>query len=84
MQGAPGAVYGISESGWMDSDNFLSWFKKLFLPAVSNLTKEAPALLFLDGHYSHISIKSIKLAQSNNTGILCLCTTKHQSPPAVT
>ena len=43
MQGGPAAaVYGVSESGWMDSDNFLLWFKKLFLPAVSHLSKEAP------------------------------------------
>ena len=48
VQGGPAAaaaVYGVSASvwmdqdGWMDSDNFLSWFKKLFLPAVSHLTK---------------------------------------------
>ena len=73
MQGGPAAVvYGISESGWMDSDNFLSWFKKMFLPAVSHLTKEAPVLLFFDGHYSHISMELIKLARSNNIEILCL------------
>ena len=70
--GLAAAVYGVSESGWMDSDNFLSWFKKLFLPAVSHLTKEALVLLFLDGHYSHISIELIKLARSNNVEILCL------------
>ena len=73
MQGGPAAaVYGVSESGWMDSDNFLSWFKKLFLPTISHLTKEAPVLLFLDGHYSHISLELIKQAQSNNVILLCL------------
>ena len=61
MQGGPAAaVYGVSESGWMDSDNFLFWFKKLFLPAVSHLSKEAPIHTL------------IKLAQSNNIKIQCL------------
>ena len=73
MQGGPAAaVYGVSESGWMDSDNFLAWFKKLFLPSVSHLTKEAPVLLFFNGHYSHISMELIKEAQSNNVILLCL------------
>ena len=73
MQGGPAAaVYVVNESGWMDSDSFLSWFKKLFLPAVSHLTKEAAVLLFLDGHHSHISVELIKLAQSSNIEILCL------------
>ena len=38
MKGGPaGTVYGISDSGWMDGANFLSWFSKLFIPAVSHL-----------------------------------------------
>ena len=81
--GPAAAVYGISESGWMDSDNFLAWFKKLFLSSVSHLTKEAPVFLFLDGHYSHISIELIKEAQSNNVILLCL-PPKHYSPSAAT
>ena len=73
MQGGPAtAVYGVSELEWMDSDNFLSQFKKLYLPALSHLLKEASVLLFLDGHCSHISIELVKLARSNNIEILCL------------
>ena len=73
MEGGPAAaVYGISDSGWMDGANFLSWFTKLFLPAVSYLTKTAPVLLFLDGHHSHISLQLIKSARSNNVLLLCL------------
>ena len=35
MGGGPtGTLFGISESGWMDAENFISWFKKLFVPAV--------------------------------------------------
>ena len=67
MEGGPaGAVYGISDSGWMDSANFLSWFKKLILPAVSHLTASGPVYLFFDGHHSHISLQLIKEARENN------------------
>ena len=73
MKGGPAAaIYGISESGWMDASNFLSWFEKLFLPSVSHLTESAPVLLFLDGHHSHISVELIKKARDSNILILCL------------
>ena len=73
MEGGPAAaVYGISESGWMDGANFLSWFTKLFLPAVPYLTETAPVLLFLDGHHSHISLELIRRARGNNILLLCL------------
>lgn len=57
--GSAGALYGITDSGWMDSASFLSWFVKLFLPAVLPMTGTAPVLLFLDGHHSHISLELV-------------------------
>lgn len=27
--GPAGTLYGVSKSGWMESDNFLEWFKKV-------------------------------------------------------
>ena len=36
--GPAAAVYGVTDYGWMDAANFLSWFLKLFVPAVSHLT----------------------------------------------
>ena len=73
MEGGPaGAVYGISDSGWMDSANFLSWFKKLILPAVSHLTASGPVYLFFDGHHSCISLQLIKEARENNVKLFCL------------
>ena len=56
------AFYGITESGWMDSSMFLSWFMKLFCPAVAHLTSSGPVFLFFDGHYSHISLELIRKA----------------------
>ena len=56
----------------MDAANYLSWFTKLFLPAVSHLTKTAPVILLQDGHHSHISLELIKQARANNVVLLCL------------
>ena len=51
--GPAGALYGVSESGWMDASVFLSWFQNLFLRAVGHLIKTTPVLIFLGGHNSH-------------------------------
>ena len=60
-EGGPAATaHVISDSGWIDGVNFLSWFTKLFLPAVAYLTKTAPVLMILDGHHSHISLELIR------------------------
>ena len=73
MEGGPaGAVYGVSESGWMEANNFLSWFQKLFLPAVTHLTKSSSVHLLFDGHHSHISLELIRVARENNVKLFCL------------
>jgi len=56
----------------MDPTDFLSWFLKLFSPAVSHLTITGPVLLFFDGHYSHVSLELIRAAWQNNVYLLCL------------
>ena len=70
--GLAGARYGVTESGWMDKSNFLSWFRKLLLRAVAHLTETGPVLLFQDGHHSHINLELIKVARDNNVLLLCL------------
>jgi hypothetical protein len=70
--GPAGAVYGMSNSGWMEQDNFLEWFKKLFVPAVTLLTKSGPVVLFVDGHYSHLTLELIQHAKSHGVHIFCL------------
>ena len=62
-QGLAGALYGVSDSGWMEVSNFLSWFNKLFIPAVSHLLETGPVVLFIDGHHSHITLELIQSAQ---------------------
>ena len=70
--GLAGARYGISESGWMDTINFLSWFTRHFIPAVKHLTETGPVLLLFDGHYSHISLELIRQARQHNIHLTCL------------
>ena len=72
MGGPVGTFYGVSESGCMDSINFLSWFHNQFMSAVRPLTESRPVVLKFDGHYSHVSLELIKLARDNNIHLLCL------------
>ena len=67
MRGGPaGAVYGMSNSGWMEWSNFLEWFKKLYMPAVAPLVKTGPVVLFVDGH-----MDLIQYARSQGVHLFC-------------
>lgn len=61
-----GVLYSVSESGWMEGTNFLCWFKKGFLPAVHELLKTGPMILFSDSHHSHLNLEFIELARKSN------------------
>lgn len=54
------ALYARSESGYMDGELYLEWFKKIFLKECSS---ERPVLLLQDGHKSHITTALIDLAR---------------------
>ena len=68
------------ESGWMQKDIFIFWFKK-FVEFV-NPSPEKPVLLLLDGHATHTkSLELILLARSHNVVIICFpphCTHRMQ------
>ena len=70
--GPAGALYGMSDSGWMESSNFLSWFEKLLVPAVDSLLSEGPVVLFVDGHHSHLSLPLVRTAREKGVHIFCL------------
>ena len=70
--GPAGAVYGVSDSGWMEAGNFLSWFEKMFTPAVKPLLDSGPVILFVDGHHSHMGVDLIMKAREAGIHILCL------------
>ena len=69
MQGGPaGAMYSVSGSGWMEGANFLQWFTKMFIPAVSHCS---PVFLFFDGHHSHLTLDLLQLAHTNGIHLVC-------------
>ena len=70
--GPAGTLYTVSDSGWMERPNFLEWFKKQFIVAVSHLLETGPVILFMDGHASHINLTLIRLAREQGVVLLCL------------
>lgn len=64
----PGTLFTNSESGWINADLCLEWFK-FFL---EQIPFARPILLILDGHTSHTSIELIDLARENKIHLLCL------------
>ena len=67
--GPDDTVYARSESGWVDSDLFLQWFKKVFLKYTVH---DQPLLLLVDGHKSHMTLELVDLARENNVILFCL------------
>ena len=67
--GPDDCLYAKSESGYMDGELFLAWFKNIFLPKTAHLR---PAMLIMDGHTSHLTIELIDLACKNNVILYCL------------
>lgn len=55
-------------SGWMTTENFLSFLKHFIQHA--RPSSETPILLLLDNHQSHISIDAIHLCKENNITLL--------------
>ena len=67
--GYPGSMYRTSGNGWMDTNVYRDWFKRMFIPCIG---RERPVLLIFDGHASHVGIQVIKLAIENYIHLLRL------------
>ena len=70
--GAAGAMYSVSESGWMEKENYESWFTKMFMPAVKHMITSGPVVLLFDGHFSHISLKLVTISRENRVHLMLL------------
>ena len=57
-----------SDSGWINADLFVEWFKFF----TDNIPSTRPVVLIQDSHSSHVSIKLVELARENNINQLCL------------
>lgn len=67
----PETMYAATKNGWMEEPTFFMWFSKMFIPHVEKTRTELGmeekfAILFFDGHSSHISLRIVKLAIDNN------------------
>ena len=75
----PGTSYALSDKSWINSEVFQHWFEEHFL---KYLPKARPVLLLLDGHSSHYSPVTIKIAAENQVILFALPPhTTHVSQP---
>ena len=75
----PGTIYGLTSNGWMDMELFHMWFKRHFLRYCPSAR---PVLLLMDGHSSHYSIDTIKLAAEDDVIVFVLPpNTTHMTQP---
>ena len=65
----PGSIYGLSSSGWVDTELFKSWLKDHLLKYAVGIR---PLLLVLDEHSIHHQPELIKYAKSNDVILMCL------------
>ena len=76
----PGCTYSCHESGWIQTESFTEWFMEFIKWACP--TEENPAILVLDGHYSHTrNLEVILEARKSFVSIVCLpphCTHRMQ------
>ncbi|KAG8236980.1 hypothetical protein J437_LFUL016891 [Ladona fulva] len=63
----PGSFAYYDESGWIDKESFVVWFKKFI--EFSNPSANKPVLLILDGHESHT--KSTHRLQPLDASFMC-------------
>lgn len=67
----PGSIHACHISGWIQADIFTQWFRHFL--GVVKATKSDPAILILDGHYSHTrNMEVIELGRENGVSIVCL------------
>ena len=65
----PGTFYGLSDTGWMDSELFHKWFVHHFLV---HAPPKRPLLLLMDGHTSHYDVHTLDIAAKEGIVIYCL------------
>ena len=72
-------MYGLSSSGWIDSEIFDAWFHNHFL---TYTPASRPLLLLLDGPSSHYNPATIRRAAEEKVILFCLSpNTTHKTQP---
>ena len=81
MKGTPpNSVGAVSDSGWTDSEIFITWLKHFH--EWTHSSKANPQLLVLDGHHSHKTLEAILFAREHGIHLLTLQPhTSHKMQP---
>lgn len=68
----PGIMYSANDNGWMTESTFFMWFRDLFIPHVNTNRSDhsETAVLLMDGHSSHISLRIIEKANEENIKLI--------------
>ena len=67
----PGAIYGHSDKGWMDSELFVQFLHE-FVAFVKSKSITFPVTLFVDGHSTHLSLEAAQFCQDSGVILYCL------------
>ncbi|XP_033753176.1 uncharacterized protein LOC117336676 [Pecten maximus] len=67
----PDAIFGQTDSGWMDSDLFVA-FLEHFVKFVKEKGIEFPVILFVDGHSTHMTLTASEFCAANDVILYCL------------
>ena len=56
---------GNTESDWMTSESFNYYISNVFFKWLTDNKIERPAVLYVDGHFSHITLPLVQFCQAN-------------------
>ena len=70
--GPKDAVYGTTESGWMEDKTFEAWFRDSFLPIIRQKHNGEKVIVTFDGHGSHLTFTTAQMAKDENITLICL------------
>ena len=62
----------VTELGWITADAFLMRFNELFVPSLPRESQATPALLILDGHATHRTLRLVNAAMAVNVHLFLL------------
>lgn len=72
LEGFPDSVFGRAETGWMDSELFVTWLAEVFEPALSDREIKRSVVLFVDGHSTHCTLEASKFCRDHDIILYCL------------
>ena len=71
QRGPPGALYGVSDSGWVDSGHFFEWFQD-FVDVLYHRNVSRPVVLLVSDRVDYLSLHLLRLAEDNRVHILAM------------